>query len=390
MDQIIIIGGGPSGMMAAIAAKTYNKEDKVILLERNNELGRKLKLTGGGRCNVTANVSNEEVIINVPKNGKFLYSTLNNFNTQDIIKFFGLNQLELKEEDHGRMFPITNKASDVVDTLYKKLISLGVEVKFNETVISITNNKVITNNNTFNYDYLIIATGGITLPATGSDGSGHEFARSIGHSITTLVPAEVPLVSNDEFIHNRILQGLSFNDVTINILKENGKIKKSITHDLLFTHFGISGPGALRASFEVINELEKRPVVMLSIDLLPKIKINELLNLKESIYETLKENNLPERLVKYLDTITTNKEELIEKVKNFTMSVYTTRGFGAAFVTNGGVLLKEINPKTLKSKLNNKVSFCGEVLDINAYTGGFNITSALSTGYTAGKFIKEL
>lgn len=390
MNKIVIIGGGPSGMMAAISAKMHNPIDEVILLEGNKELGRKLKLTGGGRCNVTANVSNEEVIKNVVKNGKFLYSSLSNFNTDDIINFFNENNCSLKEEDHFRMFPVTNKAFDIVNTLEEKMNSLGVKIKFNQLVEKVTMDQVITATTSFNYDYLIVATGGITLPATGSNGSGHDFAKEFGHSITELIPAEVPLVSNDEVIQSKVLQGLSFNDVTISMLNDKGKIKKSITHDLLFTHFGLSGPGALRISFDVINELKKKEEVTVSIDFLPSLKLNSLLNDVNKLDELIKENNLPERLIKYLRTISTSNEELIELLKSFKVTVYTTRGFKNAFVTNGGVLLKEIDPSTLKSKLNDKISFCGEVLDINAYTGGFNITAALSTGYTAGKYIKNI
>ena len=388
MNKIIIIGGGPSGMMAAISAKMHNPSDEVILLEGNKELGRKLKLTGGGRCNVTANVSNEEVIKNVVKNGKFLYSTLSNFNTNDIISFFNDNNCTLKEEDHFRMFPITNKAFDIVNTLENKMNSLGVKIKFNQLVEEVTNESVITTVDSFKYDYLVIATGGITLPATGSNGSGHDFAKVFGHSITELIPAEVPLVSNDEVIQSKVLQGLSFNDVTISMLNDKGKIKRSITHDLLFTHFGLSGPGALRISFDVINELKKKEEVVVAIDFLPTFKKNTLLNELDKLDSIIKDNNLPERLIKYLKSISNSNEELVKLLKSFKITIYTTRGFKNAFVTNGGVLLKEVDPSTLKSKLNDRISFCGEVLDLNAYTGGFNITAALSTGFTAGKFIK--
>lgn len=387
MKKIIIIGGGPSGMMAAISSKLHNRESDVTLFERNNDLGRKLKLTGGGRCNVTANVSDEEVIVNVPKNGKFLYSALSTFNTSDIIEFFNSNGCELKQEDHGRMFPITNKAADIVNTLFNKMIELGVNVKFSSKVEKIEDDYVLVNDTKHAYDYLVIAAGGITLPPTGSDGIGHEFAKALGHTITKLIPAEVPLVSNEAFIHEKTLQGLSFKDVTVSVLRPNGKIKKSITHDLLITHFGLSGPAALRASFEVINELEKNETVDVLIDFVPKLTKQTLLDSKDNFISLIKENEIPERLIKYIENNSSNNEEFIDKLKNFKVNIYDTRGFKNAFVTNGGVLLKEVDPKTLKSKLNPKISFCGEVLDISAYTGGFNITAALSTGYTAGKNI---
>lgn len=390
MKRIIIIGGGPAGMMAAISAKKHNMNDEVILLEKNPELGRKLKLTGGGRCNVTANVDNNEVIKNVPKNGKFLFSTLSNFNTSDIIAFFNENGCELKEEDHSRMFPITNKAQDIVSTLENVMRKSGVIIKFNSPVLKIDNSKVYLEGETLKYDYLIIATGGITLPQTGSSGDGHNFATNFGHTISNLVPAEVPLVSNEAFIQEKTLQGLSFKDVTLNVLRENGKVKRSITHDFLFTHFGISGPASLRASFDVLNELEKRDSVDILIDFIPNVNINNLLNSKEDIVKELKDNNIPERLINYLKEKNNDDRELIiHDIKAFKVNVYTTRGFKNAFVTNGGINISEINPKTLKSKINERISFCGETIDISAYTGGFNITSALSTGYTAGMYVKE-
>ncbi|VEU81047.1 aminoacetone oxidase family FAD-binding enzyme [Haploplasma axanthum] len=387
MEKLIVIGGGPAGMMAAISAKMHHKNLEVVLIDRNEELGRKLRLTGGGRCNVTANVDDEEVIVNVPKNGKFLYSSLANFNPKDIIRFFEKNGCELKEEDHFRMFPISNKSSDIVDTLKRVIEKEKVKILFNTLVLEVTEKEIITSNGKYTYDYLIIATGGITLPNTGSDGKGHEFAKNLGHTITDFVPAEVPLVSNDDFIMSKELQGLSFKDVTLNIYNDKNKIKKSITHDLLITHFGISGPAALRASFEVLNLLEKQKEVIISIDFLPNNSKESLLKDKEVFYKILKDNNIPARLVKYIEDKSKTFEEIVNIFKSFLINIYTTRGFKSAFVTNGGVALKNVNPQTMKSKINNKISFCGEVLDINAYTGGFNITSALSTGYTAGKNI---
>ena len=386
MNNIIIIGGGPSGMMAAISAKLHNNNYEVILIEKNNELGRKLKLTGGGRCNITANVSNSEIINNICKNNKFMYSSLNNFNAQDIIKFFEDNNCPLKEEDHHRMFPKSNKSIDIVNTLYNKMIELNIKIMLNSEVLDITDKYVKLETNKIFYEYLIIATGGIILPNTGSDGKGYEFAKKFNHTITELLPAEVPLVSNSQVIKEKTLQGLSFKDITLNIYYKN-KIYKSITHDLIFTHFGLSGPAALRASFDIINLLKKQESVDVKIDFLNNYEFEQLLNTNDlqNIYQ---QNNLPNRLIKYLETISNNKEELIKNLKAFNINIYTTRGFKSAFVTNGGINLKEVDPKTFKSKLNNKISFCGEILDLNAYTGGYNITMALSSGYTAGKYVK--
>lgn len=384
MKPIIIIGGGPAGMMAAISAKTHYKNYEVILIERNKDLGTKMKLTGGGRCNVTARMPVDEVIEYIPKNGRFLYSTLNAFGPTDIISFFEEMHCKLKEEDHFRMFPESNKAQDIVDALKLKISQLKVTVRLNSYVsdINIDDKELIINDQTLAYQHLIIATGGITLPQTGSDGTGHRLAEKYGHTITKLLPAEVPLVSNDKFIHEKTLQGLSFKDVSLSI-HAGKKIKKTITHDLLITHFGLSGPAALRASFYVIDLLEKEnEPIKLSIDFLPKVSLSEL-EQSETLDDIFRDQNVPKRLIDYCKL--TNGKDYLNMLKNFSMTCYATRGFPAAFVTNGGVTVKEVDPKTMQSKMNPYVSFCGEVLDINAYTGGFNITSAFSTGFTAGK-----
>ena len=375
-------------MMSAISAKIHNKNASVIILERNNEIGKKLKLTGGGRCNVTANVSNQIVIESTPKNGKFLFSSLSNFNTLDIQNFFIKEGCQLIVEEHNRVFPKSGKSIDIINTLLEKVKSLDIEILYNTLVnqIDIETKTLMSSSGNIHYDYLIIATGGKTYPHTGSDGIGYEIAKKIGHSITDLIPAEVPLVSNDIFIQNKTLQGLSFKDLRVDILYNN-KVKKSIVHDLIFTHFGLSGPAALRASFYVQNILEKEQPVKLHIDFLPSTSFDELLIYKENeLFDFFSNRQLPKRLISYIKEISNSTEDIIRNIKKFEINIYTTRGFNQAFVTNGGISLKEIDPKTMKSKLNDYVSFCGEILDINSYTGGFNITSAFTTGYTAGKF----
>lgn len=375
-------------MMSAISAKIHNKNASVIILERNNEIGKKLKLTGGGRCNVTANVSNQIVIESTPKNGKFLFSSLSNFNTLDIQNFFIKEGCQLIVEDHNRVFPKSGKSIDIINTLLEKVKSLDIEILYNTLVnqIDIETKTLMSSSGNIHYDYLIIATGGKTYPHTGSDGIGYEIAKKIGHSITDLIPAEVPLVSNDIFIQNKTLQGLSFKDLRVDILYNN-KVKKSIVHDLIFTHFGLSGPAALRASFYVQNILEKEQPVKLHIDFLPSTSFDELLIYKENeLFDFFSNRQLPKRLISYIKEISNSTEDIIRNIKKLEINIYTTKGFNQAFVTNGGISLKEIDPKTMKSKLNDYVSFCGEILDINSYTGGFNITSAFTTGYTAGKF----
>jgi len=393
LPKLFIIGGGPAGMMAAIAAKKYHPDLNVVLLEKNAILGKKLKTTGGGRCNITAKATNEEIINNTPKNGKFLFSTLNNFNAFDIIDFFSSYNCPLKTEDHARMFPQSNQAQDIIDTLLKVLRDLRITINYNTNVLDIdTKNRIlIAENQNFNYDYLILATGGKCVPASGSNGDGYRFAQKFQHSITELKPAEVPLVSNDAIIQSKQLQGLSFKDVTITVHKNNKSFKK-ITHDLLFTHFGLSGPAALRASFFVYDLLLTNKDILITIDFLPKLslgKLETILQDPQTLEKNLIQYNIPKRLINYLLSIpaSNNTQYLAKYFKQFPLTIVATRGFSQAIVTNGGVAVKEIIPKTMKSKLNETLAFAGELIDINSYTGGYNITTALSTGYTAGKYI---
>lgn len=388
--KLIVIGAGPSGMMAAISAKTHYPKFEVVLMDGNKRLGTKLRLTGGGRCNVTANVSNDLIIQNIPKNGKFLYSSLNNFGPQEIMNFFNSNDCPLKEEDHARVFPMSDKSHDIVSALEKKTEDLDVKILRESRVTSINfASKTISYNDKklINYDRLIVATGGKTLAGSGSDGFMHGEVEKLGHTITELIPAEVPLVSNDQIIQEKTLQGLSFQDLELSIYQK-GKLKKTIVHDLLFTHFGLSGPAALRASFYILKIMKKETPVSISIDFLKESSFEdlerELALLERSAF--LKELPLPKRLLDTINSMSRNNQDLIDNLKKFPMKINTTRGFKHAFLTNGGVKLKEVDPKTLKSKIDPNVSFCGEILDVNAYTGGFNITAALSSGYTAGKF----
>lgn len=383
MKRIIIIGAGPSGLMATISAKIHNEDAEVILLEKNNELGRKLKLTGGGRCNITADVDLDTVIDHVPKNAKFLYSCLRQWGPKEIQNFFIKNGLELKIEDHYRVFPKSNKAEDVVLTLKKVIEEKKAIIKYNNNVIDIDFEKRIvkTDNNDYHYSSLIIATGGIILPQTGSTGDGHLFAKKIGHDITVLRPAEVPLVSNASFIQAKTLQGLTFKDVSVS-LYANNKLIKRLTHDLLVTHFGLSGPAALRLSFDALNQLELKKEVILEINFLDNFIANDDLKLIDNLVK----HGIPKRLIQFIQQNAKTNKELLEQLASFKIPINDTRGFNHAFVTNGGIDLRQIDPKTLKSKLDQNISFCGEVIDVNAYTGGYNITVAFSTGYVAGKY----
>lgn len=399
MKTIIIVGGGPAGMMAAIAAKKATPQHHIILFERNNELGKKLKITGGGRCNVTADVTNEALIQAIPKNGKFLYSSFSRFNAQDIQAFFEMHHCPLKIEDHDRVFPQSNQAKSIIETLEVQLRALDVEIIFNALIQDIdikrkTLTVLTTQVSTIAFDFLILATGGKTYKQTGSDGSMYPIIEKMGHRITPLLPAEVPLVSNDPVISNKILQGLTFPDIKLTIFNEKQKKKQTIVHDLLFTHFGISGPAALRASYYVQQVLAKATNCTIQIDFLPNINTATLLQLlqqnNDPLLQCLQKLKLPKRFIHYLlDTTNNNVQQLTSYLKAFPLSIYQTRGFQQAFVTNGGVVVQEIIPQTMRSKYYPYLAFAGELIDISGYTGGYNITAALSTGYTAGTYITE-
>ena len=383
--QTIVIGGGPAGMMATIASASYGQS--TLLIEKNKKLGKKLAGTGGGRCNVTNNGTLDDLMAGIPRNGRFLYSVFSQFDNQDIIQFFTDNGVKLKVEDHGRVFPISDQSRTIIQALENKILELGASMATNCEVVSVTKPKDVfiikSAEKTWTADKLVVTTGGKSYPSTGSTGYGYEIARHFKHTITDLEAAESPLLT--DFPH-KALQGISLTDVTLSYGKH------MITHDLLFTHFGLSGPAALRmSSFVKGGEI-------LSLDLLPTTSSQDLIDFLEehrekSIKNTLKAL-LPERLADFLaqgfpekgkQLAPAQKDELIRKIKEMPIPVTGKMSLAKSFVTKGGVSLKEINPKTLESKLVSGLHFAGEVLDINAHTGGFNITSALCTGWVAGR-----
>lgn len=410
--DIIVIGGGPSGLMACIAAAEHGA--RVVLVDKGDKLGRKLAISGGGRCNVTNIKDQEELIRHIPGNGKFLHSAFAHFNNRDIIRFFEGLGIALKEEDNGRMFPVSDKAKTVVEALIGEVRRLGVTILVNQPVADVLYHEGAVqgvrfkNGATLHSNAVIIATGGKSVPHTGSTGDGYAWAAAAGHTITELYPTEVPLTSNAYFIREKLLQGLSLRSVRVAVWNEKGK--KVVEHegDLLFTHFGLSGPTALRCSQFVIKQLQRsgRETVNLTIDLQPEMSLAELerksLQLcaqepKKAIKNVLK-LLLPERIIPILlqqagidDTVTYDHipkqpwQDLCRLIKAFPIKVNGTLSLEEAFVTGGGVHLKEIEPKTMQSRKMHGLFFCGEILDVHGYTGGYNITAAFATGYTAGK-----
>lgn len=410
--DVIVIGGGPSGLMASIAAGENG--GKVLLIDKGNKLGRKLAISGGGRCNVTNRLPIEEIIKHIPGNGRFLYSAFSEFNNEDIISFFEKLGIELKEEDHGRMFPVSNKAQSVVDALLNRMNELGVEKRTNSPVKKVNYvdgraaGVTLQSGESFAAGSVIIAVGGKSVPHTGSTGDGYAWAEDAGHTITDLFPTEVPLTSDEPFIKERELQGLSLRDVALSVLNPKGKALVTHKMDMIFTHIGISGPAVLRCSQYVVKAMKKWNLthVTMHIDSFPdkneEVLFQELNSLikkeeeKKAVKNILK-GLMPERYLLFLleradidpgqQGITLSGEkirELARLAKGFTFTVNGTLSIDKAFVTGGGVSVKEIQPKTMASKKMDGLFFCGEVLDIHGYTGGYNITSALVTGRLAG------
>ncbi|ALS24243.1 NAD(P)/FAD-dependent oxidoreductase [Paenibacillus naphthalenovorans] len=412
MYDVIVIGGGSSGLMASIAASEHGA--KVLLIDKGDKLGRKLGISGGGRCNVTNAKEIDELIKHIPGNGRFLHSALANFSNRDIISFFEGLGIRLKEEDNGRMFPVSDKAKTVVDALVNKVREQGVHIKVNSPVKEVlyhhgqTIGVRLRSGEEIRSSAVIVAAGGKSVPHTGSEGDGYEWAEKAGHSITELYPTEVPLTSNESFIRTKALQGLSLRNISLTVWNPKGK--KIITHegDMIFTHFGISGPTALRCSQFVVKALKQFEIktVNVTLDLFPSKTIDEIYNetlelakqeSKKAVKNALK-GYLPERMIPILLEKAGLREDvtydhipkqqwmdLSKLIKAFPIAINGTLSIEEAFVTGGGVNLKEIDPKTMESKLMKGLYFCGEILDIHGYTGGYNITAAFSTGYTAGK-----
>lgn len=410
--DVIVIGGGSSGLMASIAASANGA--KTLLVDKGDKLGRKLGISGGGRCNVTNNKELDELIRHIPGNGRFLHSALANFSNRDIVAFFEGLGIRLKEEDNGRMFPVSDRAKTVVDALVNKVREQGVQIQVNSPVKEVlyrdgrTTGVRLRSGEEIRSNAVIIAVGGKSVPHTGSEGDGYAWAEKAGHTISELYPTEVPLTSSEPFIRSKELQGLSLRQISLTVWSPKGK--KIITHegDMIFTHFGISGPTALRCSQFVVKALKQSEAkhITITLDLYPTKSVDEVFHetlelskqeSKKAIKNVLK-SYVSERLLPLFFERTGLREELTydnipkqqwlelaKLIKAFPIAIYGTLSIQEAFVTGGGVNLKEIDPRTMESKLMQGLYFCGEILDIHGYTGGYNITAAFSTGYTAGK-----
>ena len=394
MKKIVVIGGGPAGMMAAISAAGEGAQ--VTLIEKNEKLGKKLYITGKGRCNLTNACDITDFFDNIVSNPKFLYSAVYSFTNTDTVNFFEEHGLRLKEERGMRIFPQSDRSSDVIKTLQIALKEAGVRVKLNKTVKSLEE---------LNADAVIIATGGLSYASTGSTGDGYKFAENLGHKVVEPVPALVPLTVEEKYVKE--LQGLSLRNVCVRIEDNKGKCLNESFGEMLFTSRGVSGPVILSASSLVTKRLaagEREMKVI--IDLKPALDEKQLdarilrdfeseknKNFKNSLGKLLPSKMIPVMIAlsgidenKKVNEITKNERtSLVNLFKNFTLTINGTEGFNQAVVTQGGVSVREINPSTMESKLKPGVYFAGEVMDVDAYTGGFNIQIALSTGYLAGK-----
>lgn len=404
--DVIVIGGGPAGIMAAGAAGARGR--KVLLIEKNEKLGKKLFITGKGRCNITNAADMDEFMSFIPKNSKFLYSAFRGLSNFDLIELLERMGLKTKIERGGRVFPESDKSSDVLKALQKYLNSNQVKVMLNTEVKEIEANMntitgvQLTDGRHFQCESIIVCTGGLSYPQTGSTGDGLEFARTVGHSITDLFPSLIPLVVKEAFIKE--LQGLSLKNVAIKVLIDNKSIYEDFG-EMLFTHYGLSGPIILSSSFYISEHLRNKKNIEVVIDLKPALSEEELdrrvlKDFQQGLNKQFKnalDALLPQKLIPViikLSKIDENKEvhqiskeerkQLVGLLKNLRFAIAGTRPIAEAIVTSGGVNLKEINPKTMESKLVQGLFFAGEVMDLDAFTGGFNLQIAFSTGHTAG------
>lgn len=396
----IVIGGGPAGMFAAITAA--NQGHKVLLLERNDRLGKKLLITGKGRCNVTNDCSGQEVLQNTPRNGKFLYSAMNAFPPEKIMAFFEQHGCPLKTERGNRVFPVTDKSVSVLEALQKELRRCGVTVKTARVKQILSENGVVsgvrTQEETILAKWVILATGGASYPTTGSTGDGYSMAEALGHTVIAPQGSLVPLETAGQDCQD--MQGLSLRNVAVKLVNAKGKVLYKDFGELLFTHFGISGPTVLSASCHLKGE-----GCRLIIDLKPALDENKLddrilrdldlyqnRSMENALTDLLPRSMIPV-ILRRLDidpalqanSLTRQKRRaLVELLKAFSVDITGKRPVAEAIITSGGIKVSEIDPKTMQSKRMPGLYFAGEVIDCDAYTGGFNLQIAWATAYAAG------
>lgn len=407
MSKIIVIGGGAAGMLASIYAAKNGHE--VTVYEKNEKLGKKLYITGKGRCNITNAADMETLFEHVVTNKKFLYSAFYGFTNQDMIAFLKELGLQTKIERGDRVFPASDKSNDVIKVLQAEMEHLGVSIKLNHEVTEVLVEDgryqgvmVKGKQKPVRSSCVIITTGGFSYQTTGSTGDGYRFARKMGHTVTDIQPALVPLVIKQSFCKE--MQGLSLRNVEVTIKQGKKQVYQNFG-EMLFTHYGVSGPLILSASSFLDKYIKQKKELALSIDLKPALSeeqlddriIRDFEKNRNKQFKNALDELLPKKLIpvmiresdidpeKKVNTITKEeRRQLVSSIKGFTMSIEGFRGFQEAIITRGGVSVKEINPSTMESKQAAGVFFAGEVLDLDALTGGFNLQIAWSTGYTAG------
>ena len=407
MKNVVITGGGPAGMMAAITAA--RRGFKVTLVEKNEKLGKKLFITGKGRCNITNAGDSEDLFKSIVTNRKFMFSSFNGFSNYDTLGFFDELGLHIKIERGNRVFPESDHSSDVIGALNRELKILSVDVRLNTEVKDIIVNggkatgvvvKCSGKESTIQADNVIVATGGNSYQSTGSTGDGYRFARKLGHSVTPIVPALVPFNVAEDWESD--LQGLSLKNVSIVVLDGKQEIYSDFG-EMLFTHFGVSGPLILSASSFAARRIKEHPLKLV-IDLKPALSHEQLDERilrdfdeeKNKAFKNSLDKLLPKKMIpvivrlsdidgnKKVNEITKQeRQKLVSLIKGLELTITGLRGFNEAIITQGGINVREINPTTMESKLVKNLYFAGEVLDVDALTGGFNLQIAWSTGYAA-------
>ncbi len=407
LSKVIIVGGGAAGMLAAIGAAKNNHE--VILCEKNEKLGKKIYITGKGRCNVTNACDLEDFFKNIVRNEKFMYSSLYGFTNQDLMDMLEYSGCPLKVERGNRVFPVSDHSSDVIKTLQHILSDLKVSIRYQSKVkkILISNQTVegivLASGEELYGDAIVIATGGLSYPTTGSTGDGYDFAKKAGHTLIDTVPGLVPFVIKESWCQE--LQGLALKNVSVQLLVENKKVYEELG-EMLFTHFGVSGPLILSASNFYQNKQNNTKLIIdlkpaLTEEQLDKRILREFEEQQNKQFKNSLQKLFPVKLIPIMIQLSgihpdkkvheIMKEErlrFVRLIKNVELTVNGTRDFQEAIITRGGVSVKELNPSTMESKLIKNLYFAGEMLDIHGHTGGYNLQIAFSTGFLAGNSIE--